>query len=99
MSPLPRNPAARTPPEAVKHEFCWAKTTPSGQPGISVAQHCRTAGIVASLLAQQTPAWLAHTVQIDTGESFQILSSQPEPVPDTRAQEQSETGRKSPSVN
>jgi CRISPR-associated endonuclease/helicase Cas3 len=43
----------------VKHEDCWAKTTPSGLPGISVAQHCRTAGIVAGLLEAQRPAWLA----------------------------------------
>lgn len=55
------------PPARVRHEDCWAKTTPSGQPGISVAQHCRTAGIVAGLLAQHRPAWLAKTLSIRSG--------------------------------
>ena len=37
------------------HEECWAKTTPSGQPGIPVVQHCRAAGIVAAFLAERVP--------------------------------------------
>ena len=67
MSPLRTSVQPRTPPACVRHEDCWAKTTPSGQPGISVAQHCRTAGIVAGLLVQQRPAWLAETLSIRSG--------------------------------
>ncbi len=51
----------------VKHEDCWAKTTPAGQPGISVEQHCRTAGIVAEMLTAQSPHWLADMLCIQNG--------------------------------
>ncbi|MCX6543022.1 MAG: CRISPR-associated helicase Cas3' [Acidobacteria bacterium] len=67
MSPLPRSVRPPMPPAAVRHEDCWAKTTASGQPGISVAQHCRTAGIVAEQLARQWPTWLAETLCIRSG--------------------------------
>lgn len=67
MSPLRRPLRYRTPPVSVTHEDCWAKTTPNGQEGISVAQHCRTAGIVAGLLAAQRPTWLAGPLSIRPG--------------------------------
>lgn len=67
MSPLRRSVQSRTPPVCVRHEDCWAKTKPSGEPGISVAQHCRTAGIVAELLAQQRPTWLAEMLSMRSG--------------------------------
>ncbi len=35
---------------SVAHEHCWAKTTGEGQPGISVEQHGRTAGLIAQAL-------------------------------------------------
>src|SRR3972149_11444106 len=65
MSPLPRTPRPELP--HVKHEECWAKTTADGQPGISVAQHCRTAGIVADLLVQRIPAWLTKSLSASVG--------------------------------
>jgi CRISPR-associated endonuclease/helicase Cas3 len=43
---------------SIRYADCWAKTTPSDQPGISVEQHCRTAGIVARLLAERWPEWV-----------------------------------------
>ena len=51
----------------IKYDECWAKTTPSGQPGISVEQHCRTAGVVAGLLATKYPDWLKDSLDIRTG--------------------------------
>ena len=51
----------------IKYDECWAKTTPSGQPGISVEQHCRTAGVVAGLLARKYPQWLKDILDIRTG--------------------------------
>jgi len=67
--PLPskKQPAKKTPDAQLRHEDCWAKTTPSGQPGISVAQHCLTAGIIANLLLTQFPAWLAKHLCTRTG--------------------------------
>jgi len=73
MSPLRTSVQPRTPPACVRHEDCWAKTTPSGQPGISVAQHCRTAGTVAELLAQQRPTWLTGTLSIRSGVVLSAL--------------------------
>ncbi len=46
----------------IKYTECWAKTTPDELPGISVEQHCRTAGIIAGLLVAQCPAWLRNLV-------------------------------------
>ncbi|MBN2450795.1 MAG: CRISPR-associated helicase Cas3' [Lentisphaeria bacterium] len=46
------------PPPVPPHEQCWAKTTERGRPGISVLQHCRTAGVVARLLTGDLPPWL-----------------------------------------
>lgn len=57
----------------IKNEECWAKTTPSGQPGISVEQHCRTAGIVAGLLAAQFPNWIKDTLDSRTGVILAVL--------------------------
>jgi len=51
----------------IKHEKCWAKTTPNGHPGISIEQHCRTAGIVAGLLASQAPCWVKDTLNVHIG--------------------------------
>lgn len=51
----------------VRHEECWAKTTPDGKPGVSVAQHIRTAGIVAGILAVQCPDWLSQLLAVRTG--------------------------------
>lgn len=57
----------------IKHEECWAKTTPSGQPGISVEQHCRTAGIVAGLLAAQFPYWIKDALDVRAGVILSTL--------------------------
>ncbi len=51
----------------IEHKECWAKTTPSGQPGISVEQHCRATGIVAGLLAAQVPCWIKDALDVRTG--------------------------------
>lgn len=42
----------RTQPAVRSYEECWAKTTPNGNPGISVEQHCRATAVVAQLLTQ-----------------------------------------------
>jgi CRISPR-associated endonuclease/helicase Cas3 len=39
----------------MRHEDCWAKTTPDGQPGISVRDHCLNVGCVAEALIEQLP--------------------------------------------
>lgn len=67
MSPLPRSHRPLPPPVSIRHEDCWAKTTLSGHPGISVAQHCRTAGTVAELLARQLPRWLTEALGVRAG--------------------------------
>ncbi|MFA4945606.1 MAG: CRISPR-associated helicase Cas3' [Lentisphaeria bacterium] len=74
--PLPRKCSSgemEPPKGAVPHEQCWAKTTESGHPGISVAQHCRTAGIVARLLAERAPAWLQDAMRMDIGSLLAAL--------------------------
>lgn len=50
----------------VRHEECWAKTD-SDLPGISVEQHCRTAGIIARLLAECLPSWLVSHLGVRNG--------------------------------
>ncbi len=71
--PLPRKPCAGREGPPVRHEDCWAKTTPGGRPGISVEQHCRTAGIVARLLAARQPAWLAGRLENAAGVTLAAL--------------------------
>lgn len=66
--PLPRqNNAKPEHPRQVRHEDCWAKTTETGRPGISVQQHCRTAGVIATLLAANCPDWLRGPLRVQTG--------------------------------
>jgi len=71
--PLPRKRTEEQNNTHVKYEDCWAKTTPDGQPGISVEQHCRTAGIVAGMLAEQSPDWLAKLLDVRTGVILSAL--------------------------
>ncbi len=51
----------------IKYTECWAKTTPDELPGISVSQHCRTAGIIAGLLTAQHPVWLRDLLKMHNG--------------------------------
>jgi CRISPR-associated endonuclease/helicase Cas3 len=65
--PMPRNNRVSVPVPAVRHESCWAKTTESGRPGISVEQHCRTAGVIAGMLADSLPAWMRQELGVQNG--------------------------------
>lgn len=65
--PLPRTTLNPLNQSHVKHEDCWAKTTEKGLPGISVEQHCRTAGIIAGMLVAQRPRWLSDKLNMQSG--------------------------------
>src|SRR6476659_7724647 len=41
--------------EWVHGSRCWAKTTPEGEPGISVRDHCLNVGCVAEVLMAAVP--------------------------------------------
>lgn len=66
MSPLPNKRAGeRLSAGPVRYESCWAKTTESGRPGISVFQHCSTAAVIARLLANFAPERLRKRLRLD----------------------------------
>jgi len=50
----------------IPHENCWAKTD-HDKPGISVAQHGRTTGIIAQQLCQTVPEWLRASLRTSAG--------------------------------
>lgn len=56
--PPPSTKAPQEPDDSlpVRHELCWAKTTPDGEPGISVRDHCLNVGCVAEALLELLPA-------------------------------------------
>lgn len=65
--PLPRQSNDNAAHPVVRHEDCWAKTTESGRPGISVEQHCRTAGVIADLLSTRCPDRIGELLRIRIG--------------------------------
>jgi len=51
----------------VKYEWCYAKTTHEGSPGVDVYKHCVIAGHVARALIRHLPTPLQEAIQVDAG--------------------------------
>lgn len=54
--PAPKaNPGFSPPEEGPSHEICWAKTTATGDPGITAYDHCLNVGCVAQEIVDALP--------------------------------------------
>ncbi len=56
----------------IPYERCAAKTTPEGKPGMSVMEHCRTAGEIATKLTAQLPESVRNLLPSNPGLSVSV---------------------------